>query len=230
MNYSKETMQIDHKLFPHAYYISRYLDYNRRLNEGKKRENTITLRTLVGRCPHLPSYDKVMATDRHVYKRIIEPMIENIEEIPRLFPKWLDKDGKEIENPRGFFKGARGYDKFINSKLLVDYTEYPQHPERLKKKKQHDRRNKPRTPLRVMPPPNAFENQDKWPEDIRLYLADKEEICIKEIEYDCLGFDDKHKPTRQDDRCVGSILKREDWKQLQRKHTPKFGLQRMWRK
>ena len=138
MEYSKETLRLNPKQHPHAYYFSRYLDENYRINEGKDRVNTITIPTLLTKSPLLPTYEEVMTQHQGaIYRHIIEPVIRDLDIIDRLYYDFITADGETIENPLDFFKGENGYSKFITSKLQIDYSDYKQHTKRIEQRKKH---------------------------------------------------------------------------------------------
>ena len=134
MDYSRETLLLNPKLYPHAFYLSKHIDINYRINEGKSRVNIITIPTLINVTPLLPSYDDVMKTSKKVYQLIIKPLIENLEAINSLFYDFLDPDGNIIENPLEYFRGTGSWTTFIKSCVSVNYEEYPTHKERTTRK------------------------------------------------------------------------------------------------
>ena len=139
MPYMKDKLKINTKLYPHAYYFSRWIDLNYRMNEGKPRVNTITVKTMLEKAPLLPSYAEISRTTRQYYKRIIKPFIENLDAIEHLYYDFIDEDNEVINDPAEEFKGAGGYNRFISSKLRIDYNDYPKHTKRLAARAKHKR-------------------------------------------------------------------------------------------
>jgi len=140
MEYSKETLRLNPKQHPHAYYFSRYIDENYCMNEGKERVSIITIKTLIKKSPLLPSYDEIIQSPTYkgnVYRGIIEPVIKDLDSIDRLFYDFIDKAGKIIDDPLITFKGTGGYMEFISSKIRINYSDYEQHTERIERRKRH---------------------------------------------------------------------------------------------
>lgn len=137
MAYLTDKLKINTKQFPHAYYFSRWIDLNYRMNEGKDRVNTISVKTLLSKAPNLPTYKEVAATTRQYYKLIIAPFVKNLDAIEHLYFDFIDENGEIIEDPLTAFKGSGGYTLFEASKIKIDYGEYPKHSKRLEKKQKH---------------------------------------------------------------------------------------------
>ena len=138
MEYSKDTLKLNPKRHPHAYYFSRYLDENYRMNEGKERVSIITVPTLLTKSPQLPTYDEVVAQHQGaIYRHIIEPVIRDLDSIDRLYYDFVTDNGEIIEKPLDYFKGENGYSKFLAAKIKIDYGEYKQHTKRIEQRKKH---------------------------------------------------------------------------------------------
>lgn len=130
MSYSSKLLKINPRINPHSYYIGRTIDINYRLNEGKNRLETITIETLIKRCPLLPNYSDVVKGNRHVYDRIIGPFFRDLDalEIPY---NVIDKKGNEIDAV------DMDYETFINARIIIDYSGYPTSSERIAARQQH---------------------------------------------------------------------------------------------
>ena len=150
MEYPKELLKANPKTNPHAYYFGRYIAENYRMNEGKERQNCITIQTLLEQSPELPSYETVMATDRAVYKRIIGPVIRDLDSIEQLYYDLVNKDGDIIDNPQGLT-----YDDFIACKIIVDYSDFPKHEQRIAKRAKHNSKSKSKSTNKAL---NATNN------------------------------------------------------------------------
>lgn len=135
MEYSKETLKINPQNNPYAFHLSEYIDLNYRLNEGKERVNIISTKTLISKVPKLPTYEEVMQSDRAYRRRIIKPVIRDLNSIEHLYYDLINEQGKIITNTEDL-----NWEEFINSSIKVDYSDYPQHPERLKKKRKHNQK------------------------------------------------------------------------------------------
>lgn len=126
MLYSKETLRMNTREHPYSYYISRYLDLNYRLNSKKERLNTIKMSTLLTKLPNMPSYEYVKSNLKGgVYTRIILPVLRDLSTITHVKYEIWDENNEPVEDPEKYYKGAKGYGKFVKSKLILDYTEFP---------------------------------------------------------------------------------------------------------
>ncbi len=124
-----------------AYYFGMYISENYRMNENKKRASTISIKTLLENCPSLPSRDEVASRDRHYYKKIILPTLENLDALNWLsygfYPKGNYDETDRIADPRQAFSGAEGNAGFFASVIRVDYSNFPKHTKRLEQKTAH---------------------------------------------------------------------------------------------
>lgn len=111
-----------------TYYFGRYIATNWRLNEGKPGREKITMRTLTSKSPNLPTYDEVMKGNRDLTGRIVKKTFIDLDALDTLYYDFYTAEGEKVENPEKL-----DYQTFINGYILVDYSEYPQHPDRVKK-------------------------------------------------------------------------------------------------
>ncbi|MDP8218166.1 MAG: hypothetical protein P9M03_05520 [Candidatus Theseobacter exili] len=135
MEYSKETLKINSNQHPHAYYFSRYIDENYRLNEGKDRVHVISISTLIEKAQELPSYETVKLTNRNYKGRIIEPVIRDLDSLDQLYYDLLDKEGNIIDDPKEL-----NYEEFIACKIKIDYADYPIHKKRIANKDKYSKK------------------------------------------------------------------------------------------
>lgn len=115
-----------------AFFFGRHIALNRRMNEGKPGREKIRMKTLIETSPNLPTYDEVMSGNRNLSARIIRPTIESLDALETLYYDVYDADGNLIEHPE-----SMNYQTFINSYIVVDYTDYPRHTKRVEKRKDH---------------------------------------------------------------------------------------------
>lgn len=115
-----------------TFYFGMYIAQNRRLNEDKPGRDKIPMRTLVEKSPNLPTYEEVMKGNRNVSDRIIKKAFADLDALDTLYYDFYTAAGERVENP-----DALDYQTFINGYILVDYSEYPQHPDRVKKSQEH---------------------------------------------------------------------------------------------
>lgn len=65
--------RLNGKRNPNSFYFLRRIVEKQTNERRKKNDGIIAVKTLLTATPNLPSYEKVMETDRHVKQRIIEP-------------------------------------------------------------------------------------------------------------------------------------------------------------
>lgn len=123
-------MRISENLFrynananPNSYYLMRKIFEHKRMNAGKPNEDVISVQTLLGVCPCIPIYEKVMETDRKIGKRIIEPFERDMDALANdLSWEYCDKGGTHTDKSESAgFK----YSDFISSNILITWHNYP---------------------------------------------------------------------------------------------------------
>jgi hypothetical protein len=72
MYYPPLLLKLNSNDFPNAYSFGRKIAEHKRMNNGKKNEDIIAVKTLLAIAPKLPTYEEVKATDRAFDRRIIE--------------------------------------------------------------------------------------------------------------------------------------------------------------
>lgn len=65
--------QLNNKRNPNSYYLLRKISELKHMNAGKTNEDLIAVQTLLACSPHFVSYEEVMAGNKNVTSRIIEP-------------------------------------------------------------------------------------------------------------------------------------------------------------
>jgi hypothetical protein len=127
MAYFKLMFKLDPKKDSTALYILRAILENKRINKASPRSNRIRVKTLLEKIPSLPSYDEVMGSNRHVYDRIIAPVLEGVERLAQpdegAFTRYsfMGKDAKPLDYD------SIDYDSFVNADLIIE--EWNQYPE-----------------------------------------------------------------------------------------------------
>lgn len=74
-----EVLQSNERKNPHTYLLYKKIVSHKRMNLGKKNENTIKVKTLYDYCVTLPRYEDVMSTDKHIDQRIIQPFERDLD-------------------------------------------------------------------------------------------------------------------------------------------------------
>lgn len=118
-----------------TFYFGMYIAQNRRLNEGKPGREKINMRTLIGKSPNMPTYEEVMNSNRNITDRIIKKTFADLDALETLYYEFYTKDGIRIDDPV-----ALDYQTFINGYIQVDYSEYPEHADRVKKRQERQKK------------------------------------------------------------------------------------------
>lgn len=115
-----------------TFYFGMYIAQNRRLNEDKPGRDKIYMRTLVEKSPNLPTYAEVMKGNRNIADRIIKKAFADLDALETLYYDFYTAAGELVQSP-----DTVDYQTFINGFILVDYSDYPAHPDRVKKGQEH---------------------------------------------------------------------------------------------
>lgn len=81
----RDLLKIDVKRHPNSFYLGAKMLYHKNLNRGKKSECILSVKSLLESAIYIPSYDEVMAGNRNVTKRIIDPFIRDMEALEGIF-------------------------------------------------------------------------------------------------------------------------------------------------
>ena len=135
IDYSKETLMADPRTS--TYYFSRYLDVNFRRNEGRDSVNKIKIATLLNLTPYIPDLDKLRAQRASIKNRAIIPFFRDLDAIERIYYDVYTADGQRVDDPL-----EMDADSFKNGYILVDYSDYEGHPERIENREKREKRAK----------------------------------------------------------------------------------------
>ena len=134
--------RFNNKRNPNSYYFLRKLSEHKNMNIGKKNENTISVKTLIAASPYLPTYKKVMTTDRHLDKRIIEPFERDMDALSdTLTWEYCHKNAEPLSTEE---LSAFNYRIFIDCLIHVTWINYPDQTKRLKDKEERKNKRKKR--------------------------------------------------------------------------------------
>ena len=116
---------------PNSYFLLRKIAEHKNMNVGKKNEDIISVKTLLKAAPYIPSYQKVMKSDRHVRSRIIDPFERDMDALSATV-KWeyCHTGGIPLtaDELRDF-----PYHDFINGLIHISWEKYPDQSRRLAK-------------------------------------------------------------------------------------------------
>lgn len=113
MYFPREALQGNIRQNPYKYWLARKISEHKRINLGKPNEDIISVKTLVESCPNFPTYDEVMATDRAITRRMIEPFERDMDVFSEAFT-WE----YTTEQPDS-------YQTFIEAMIHVRWLNYP---------------------------------------------------------------------------------------------------------
>lgn len=77
--------------------------------------------------PSLPSYDEAMKTNRHIYDRIIAPVLKGSERLAQPDERVIIRYSFIGSNAKPLYYDSLDYDSFINADLIIE--EWNQYPE-----------------------------------------------------------------------------------------------------
>lgn len=123
MPYHRLLLEINTNREPTAWYLFRRLLLNKRTNFGNSaRADRMKISTLLKGCPSLPTYEEVMAGNRHVDDRIIQPFFKAIERLSDAFEyTYLTASGKPFN-----YKEGITYQDFASGELVItSWKDYP---------------------------------------------------------------------------------------------------------
>ncbi len=124
MHYPEKLFKINLKKNPNSYYFLKKIAEHKKMNYFKKNADTLSVKTLLGCTPELPSYDDVVNTDRAVGRRIIEPFERDMNELSdQLRWEYCHANGTKLTDDE-----LVNFNYHIFSGLLIKikWKEYPQ--------------------------------------------------------------------------------------------------------
>ncbi|MBD5111436.1 MAG: hypothetical protein HDT42_02710 [Ruminococcaceae bacterium] len=123
MSIPPQLFRLSAKKNPNSFHFLYKITAMKRVNLGRKRENTIRMETLLNSSPELPSYEAVMGTDRAISRRIIEPTVRDLNVLSDTL-KWsvYDDFGKPVEKSE---LPKMPYHRFIKLSVHIDWNYYP---------------------------------------------------------------------------------------------------------
>ena len=143
MPYPPQLQTINAKPYPNSYQLLRCITEHKNMNYGKKNENIISVRTLLDRCPYIPSYDEVMRSNRHIDDRIIAPFERDMTALaPTLSWHYCHRNNEpltdnELEN--------MDYTVFEGLNVYVEWVYYPDEIQQRKLERRADEIEKAET-------------------------------------------------------------------------------------
>jgi hypothetical protein len=131
MQYPSQLFELNNKRNPNSYYFLRKIAEHKNMNIEKKNEDIISVNTLLSASPYLPTYKKVMATDRHIDTRIINPFERDMDALSdTLNWEYCHSNGEPLsdEELSGF-----NYQLFKACLIRITWIDYPDQTARRKR-------------------------------------------------------------------------------------------------
>ena len=140
MPYPEKLFRINLKKNPNSYYFLKKISEHKKMNYFKKNADTLSVKTLLGCTPELPSYDEVVNSDRAVGRRIIEPFERDMNELSDLLRwEYCHSNGTRLTEEELF---NFNYHIFSGLLIKIKWHNYPE----LSRKKNKPRPSKPSKP------------------------------------------------------------------------------------
>ena len=139
MDINKKCFKLDDKKNPNAYNMARFIELNFRRNEGKARVNKISIKTMIENCPDLNATSKSCPRSRRKEK-VMHPFLRDLYYVSQNLEFYfdvLDTTGGVVDDP-----GRLSFSDFQRCYLSIDYSEHPQHADRIARKKTYKKRVK----------------------------------------------------------------------------------------
>ncbi len=125
-----ECQKINSKRNPNSYNLLRKIAEHKNMNMFKPNEDIISVATLLKCCPAIPSYDKVMKSDRRVTDRIIDPFMRDMDALKTINWEFCGTNNEPLTD-RDTVNFT--YEVFIKCNVHITWNEYPDQTARLEK-------------------------------------------------------------------------------------------------
>lgn len=132
MPYPAQLQTLSSRKNPNSYYLLRRISEHKNMNIGKANEDIISVKTLLSATPYLPTYEEVMAGNKHITERIIEPFERDLDALAdTLSWHYCHSNGAELTEEE---LTSMNYDSFSKLLIKTEWKSYPDQTERLKRK------------------------------------------------------------------------------------------------
>lgn len=123
MPYPQQLYTLNAKRNPNSYFFLRKISEHKNMNIGKPNEDIISVKTLVESSPNIPTYKKVMETDRHLDARIIAPFERDMDALSDTL-KWeyCHSKGNKLTDAE---TSSMTYQLFISCLIKISWVDYP---------------------------------------------------------------------------------------------------------
>lgn len=127
-DYPKEIWDADPRT--NKFQFGRYIAQNYRINEGKERQNIITVKQLLSVTDNLPTIEEVTKMKGSPKHKIIRPFFRDLDNLESVYYDVIDENGQIVDYPE-----MLDYPTFEKCSIVIDYSDYPDHGDRVKRKK-----------------------------------------------------------------------------------------------
>lgn len=142
MPWNHAAYRINGKYNPNSYYLANrlYTDYH--MNQSKPNAGRISIKKLITKAPAIPSYAEVMAGDRHIGKRIVDPFERDMDNLILLgiLEEWgyCNSKGIPVTDIQAELRDFKTFEGLLISYKLKDYPKPP--PKKIETRKKTTRK------------------------------------------------------------------------------------------
>jgi len=134
--------RLNAKYNPNSGYYLRKLHEHKNMNIGKDNEDTIAVDTLLDASPESKTYEEVMAGNRNLTDRIIDPFERDMDALDEALTwEYCHRNGAPLTDEE---LDTMNYSIFIKLNVKVFWRNYPDQTKRLADKAERDRKRKRR--------------------------------------------------------------------------------------
>lgn len=144
MPYPAQLWTLNGKRNPNSFYLLRKIAEHKNMNVGKKNEDTIAVKTLLKVAPYIPSYEEVMAEDRAISRKIIEPFERDMDALSETLSwEYCHSNGEPLTKDE---VESFSYELFKGLLIRTAWRNYPDQTARLERKAESIEKAKKRKP------------------------------------------------------------------------------------
>lgn len=132
MPYPAQLWTLNGKRNPNSFYLLRKITEHKNMNRWKKNEDIIAVKTLLAVAPNIPSYEEVMAGNKHITERIITPFERDMDALEATL-KWHYCHSNNTPLTDEELQGL-SYSTFEGLLIKIEWVVYPDQTARLDRK------------------------------------------------------------------------------------------------
>lgn len=131
MPYPAQLQRLNNRKNPNSYYLLRKIAEHKNMNVGHKNEDIISVKTLLKSSPYIPTYEEVMAKDRALSRRIIEPFERDMDALSDTLKWHYCRSGGTTDDR---LESTPAYEDFIGRLVKIEWNSYPDQTARLERR------------------------------------------------------------------------------------------------